>query len=197
MYDDELDELDDLTWWLRAEARALRLERAARLGNTGADASEYKALALPDYRLDVKALDACTLEGYAATFGNLDLTKDIIEAGAFTATLAEARAFARTHSGAALWPLCWQHDKHEPIGAVVDARETSKGLLCTFRLDTDTERGRQAYNGLRYGYLSFSIGYRPTKYAWQGSVRHLTEIRLAEVSAVTFPANPEARPIAA
>src|SRR5690349_7848895 len=106
MYDDdEVDALDDLTWWLRAEARALRLERAARLGNTGADASEYKALALPDAALEVKTLDAQTLEGYACVYGNLDLTKDIIEPGACAATLAEARAFARTHAGAALWPL--------------------------------------------------------------------------------------------
>ena len=195
MYDDEDEELDDLAWWLRAEATALRLERAARLS---ALPPEYKALALPDAgRLDVKALSDDTLQGYACVYGNLDLTKDVIEPGACAATLAEAKAFARTHTGAALWPLCWQHDKHDVIGAVIDAKETSRGLLCTFALDTSIERGRQAYNGLKYGYLSFSIGYRPARYEWKGTVRHLTEIRLAEISAVTFPANPEARPIAA
>lgn len=197
MYDDE-DELDDLAWWLRAEAAALRLERTVRLSAPPwAEAREYKALALPDEWLAVKALDASTLQGYACVYGNLDLTKDIIEPGACAETLAEARAFVRTHAGAALWPLCWQHDKHEVIGGVIDAHETHKGLLCTFTLDTSIERGRQAYNGLRYGYLSFSIGYKAMKYDWSGRTRHLREIALGEVSAVTFPANPEARPIAA
>jgi phage head maturation protease len=41
--------------------------------------------------------------------------------------------------------------------------------------------------------MGFSIGYRPVKSRWEGKVRHLTEIGLAEGSAVTFPMNPEAR----
>ncbi len=61
------------------------------------------------------------------------------------------------------------------------------------RLNLAIERGRQAFDGLTNGYLSFSIGYRPVKYEWQGKVRHIYEIKLAEGSAVTFPMNLEAR----
>lgn|SRR5690348_7112755 len=207
------DELEDgmrrLALLVQNEVTSLRMERLARLVREAEDElakddglrlepDEFKALVMPAYDgLEVKALDDSTLQGYACVYGNLDLTKDIIESGACAETLAEAKAFARSHSGAALWPLCWQHDKHEVIGGVLDASETSRGLLCTFKLDTSIERGRQAYNGLKHGYLSFSIGYRAQGYHYKGSTRYLSKIGLAEVSAVTFPANPEARALAA
>lgn len=134
-----------------------------------------------------------SVEGYASTFGNLDLVKDIIHQGAFARTLVEAKGFARTHATTALWPLLWQHDKLDPIGGIVDAREDGRGLAIACRINRDIEHGRAAYDGLKQGYLAFSIGYKPVKYEWKASVRHLTEIALGEVSVVTFPANPEAR----
>ncbi len=41
--------------------------------------------------------------------------------------------------------------------------------------------------------LASSFGYDAVKSFHKGDIRHLTEIRLHEVSAVTFPANPHAR----
>ena len=121
----------------------------------------------------------------------------IAEPGAFTKTLAEAEAFRRAHACAALLPLLWQHDKSEPIGYIARASQDGHGLRCTFVLDQSIERGRQAYHGVKSGALAFSIGYRPLGYTWKGSTRVLTEIGLGEGSVVTFPANPEARAIAA
>jgi HK97 family phage prohead protease len=133
-----------------------------------------------------------TVDGYLAAY-TLDLGNDVIHPGAFTKTLREAKAFAAAHQTDSLFPLLWQHQKDEPIGAVVQAREDARGLLVTARLNRDCDRGRQAYDGLKNGYLSFSIGYRPVKSRYEGKVRHLTEIGLAEGSVVTFPMNPEAR----
>jgi HK97 family phage prohead protease len=133
-----------------------------------------------------------TVDGYLAAY-TLDLGNDVIAPGAFSKTLREAKAFAAAHNTDSLYPLLWQHQKDEPIGAITQAREDARGLLVTARLNRDCDRGRQAYDGLKNGYLSFSIGYRPVKYEWKGQVRHLTEIGLAEGSVVTFPMNPEAR----
>jgi Escherichia/Staphylococcus phage prohead protease len=155
-------------------------------------------LTLPLWLTETKAdTDAGTVSGYLAVFNNLDLTKDIIHPGAFAKTLSEARAFARAHHTSALYPLLWQHDKHEPIGGIYQAHEDSHGLLILARINPAIERGRQALFGLQYGAMAFSIGYRPVAYDWEGRTRHLREIDLIEGSVVTFPANPEARPIAA
>jgi HK97 family phage prohead protease len=135
--------------------------------------------------------------GYLAVFDNLDLGKDIIHPGAFTKTVGEARAFAATHKSRALYPLLWQHQKDEPIGAITQAGEDTHGLKVRCHINREIDHGKQAYDGLRGGYLSFSIGYKPVKYEWEGKVRHLHEIALAEGSVVTFPMNPEARSIAA
>ncbi len=143
--------------------------------------------------MPLTADDGGLVEGYLATFGNEDKTKDVIHQGAFSATLAEAKAFAAQHHTKALYPLLWQHDQHDPIGGIMEAREDSHGLFVVCKLNRDCEHGRQAYAGLRGGYMSFSIGYKPIKYEWQGSVRHLTEVALGEGSAVTFPANREAQ----
>ncbi len=157
---------------------------------------EYKDVP-PDDWYQTKSGDDSdnSVAGYGAVFNNLDLTKDIIEPGAFLKTLGDARQFARAHGTDTLWPLLWQHEREAPIGSITGAYEDGHGLRVNCRIDRSIEPGRAAYNGLKGGYLSFSIGYRPTRYEWKGRVRHLQEISLAEISAVTFPANPEARAV--
>jgi HK97 family phage prohead protease len=137
-----------------------------------------------------------TVNGYLAVFNNEDLTKDVIHEGAFSKTLREAKAFANAHQTDALYPLLWQHDAKDPIGGIYAASEDRHGLKVACRINTTVEHGRQAYDGLRNRYLSFSIGYKPVRYEWKGNIRHLHEIALAEGSVVTFPANREARPAA-
>ena len=155
--------------------------------------------------LERKALDADevkqvnlangTVTGYASVYA-LDLGNDAIVPGAYKATLAEARAFARAHKTNALLPVLWMHDKHDPIGYISEAYEDGKGLRCRFHINPNIEHGRQALAGLKSGVLSFSIGFRPAQIAWKGSTRILQQIKLHEVSIVTFPMNLEARAIA-
>lgn len=97
-----------------------------------------------------------------------------------------------------LFRVLWQHDKTEPIGGIVAAREDAHGLAVTGKLDLDTELGRRAHSGMKSGYLcGLSFGFDAVKTDFTPiagkSVRRLTEIRLWEVSPVTFPANTEAR----
>lgn len=195
------DEEEAVARFIRAQTLHLRLDRLEHLLVATLDfkhlppAGQFTdTLTLP---LEVKQLDAAvgSVTGYLAAFNNIDLGNDVIHPGAFAATIAEAKAFARAHNSVALYPLLWQHQKDEPIGGIVEASEDSHGLRILTRLNLSIERGRQAFDGLTNGYLSFSIGYRPRKYRWQGKVRHLTEIALAEGSAVTFPMNQEARAI--
>jgi HK97 family phage prohead protease len=153
---------------------------------------EYKDLPGGDWQHKAGDDADGTVVGYAAAYAK-DLGNDVIVPGAFKQTISEASAFASRHGTEAMWPLLWQHDKGDPVGYVASAREDYKGLRCRFVLDRSIEHGRQAYNGLKQGYLSFSIGYKPVKYDWSGSTRNLKEIKLAEVSTVSFPMNPEAR----
>jgi Escherichia/Staphylococcus phage prohead protease len=186
---------EQLARLVRRELALLRLDRweraLAALGGAGAwKALETKALAPSEWkRVDVAS---GLVTGYGSVY-TVDLGKDEIEPGAYAKTLAEARAFARSHQSPTLFPVLWMHDRHEPIGYVSEAYEDKKGLRCTFVIDPTIERGRQALAGLKHGTLSFSIGYKPLDYFWKGGVRVLKEIALAEISVVTFPMQPEAR----
>jgi HK97 family phage prohead protease len=128
-------------------------------------------------------------EGYASTFGNLDLGDDIIHPGAFAKTLARYGPKVK---------VLWQHDTKEPLGKPVELFEDSHGLFIKAFL-SNTQRGREAIELLRDGALdSMSIGYdvQPggADYSKQDgrTIRNLREIRLWEVSLVTFPMNEEA-----
>lgn len=193
----------DLARLIRAELGKLQLDRLERLlreaGETPIDWKRLPAVGevtdTVDLALDVKAADDATglVEGYLSTFGNEDLGRDVVDKGAFAQTLARATATAYRNKSAALYPLLWQHDPKEPIGAITSAHEDIHGLRISTRLNMSIERGRQAYHGLKMGYMAFSIGFRLTKYEYQMGVRHLQEIDLKEGSAVTWPMNPLAR----
>ena len=145
---------------------------------------EHKTLSFKLTNLDFQGR---TLEGYAAAFGNLDQVSDIIHPGAFTKTLAERGQKIK---------LLWQHKLDEPIGRVAEAHEDQAGLFIK-AIISDTSRGRDALALLKDGAIyEMSIGYDAVKggtdYSKDASgatVRNLREIKLFEVSLVTFPAN--------
>src|SRR5260221_110039 len=62
-------------------------------------------------------------EGYLSVYGNVDSYKDIVEPGAFTKTIKDARG----RQGKYLFPLLWQHDPKDPIGGILDLVEKPKG----------------------------------------------------------------------
>lgn len=147
--------------------------------------------------LSLKMIDfdsvAGTFEGYGSVFGNLDLTGDVVERGAFAKTIRDAEERRATNGGRFLWPLLSMHDEKRPIGGITSAREDSHGLRITGLVDVGTPAGQAAYSGLKTGYTDqFSIGYDAVKANRdKAGVRHLTEIKLWEVSLITtgFAAN--------
>jgi HK97 family phage prohead protease len=127
--------------------------------------------------------DTGAFVGLASTYGHLDLGGDIVDKGAFTKTLAERGADV---------PILWQHDQTIPIG-LGTLEDTADGLVIKGQLDLDVEEGARAYSGMKKGYLKgLSIGYTVVKQAYANSARHLKEVKVYEVSTVTFPMNEEA-----
>lgn len=134
--------------------------------------------------LELKSLDEQgRFAGYASLFGNIDNQKDVMERGAFSATLREKGTDIK---------LLWQHQMDEPIGHIERLFEDDKGLYIEGRLLLSVQRGREAYDLIKAGALEgLSIGYRPDVYRLdpQTGVRHIIQVDLFEVSLVTFPAN--------
>jgi len=160
---------------------------------------EIKRISCPlvEVKADGDANDASGhFEGYASTFGNLDLGGDIIRAGAFQNSLAEW-----SMKGEMPFLLAF-HDMDKAIGDWLEMREDEKGLFVKGRLwvhgDRRIEDAVRAYNILRgTGQKTMSIGYYVKDYEMQeserGSLRIIKEVDLVEVSVVMQPMNPKAR----
>jgi HK97 family phage prohead protease len=124
--------------------------------------------------------------GYAAVFGNVDSGGDIIEPGAFTKTIAEGWERVKI---LALHNDCWL-----PIGKPLELREDSHGLYIKGKI-SDTSMGIDVKTLLRDRVLNeMSIGYDPVTFDYdkEDGIRHLREVKLWEVSLVTWAMNPEA-----
>lgn len=123
--------------------------------------------------------------GYGSVFGNVDDGGDIVEPGAFTKTIAEG--FERVKI------LALHNDSLLPIGRPLEVREDSKGLYIKAKI-SDTAMGRDVKVLLKDGVLNeLSIGYDPIVFDYdETGIRHLREVKLWEVSVVTWAMNPEA-----
>lgn len=122
--------------------------------------------------------------GLASVYGNVDRHGDIVERGAFDATIKDNPETV----------ILWQHESWTPIGTgkLVD---TATGLELHGQLVLGTQAGTEARALMMAGAVKgLSIGYDVVNAKWddEQSVRILKEIRLWEVSLVTFPANIEA-----
>jgi HK97 family phage prohead protease len=112
------------------------------------------------------------IEGYGAVFGNVDSYNEIIEPGAFAASIAVKEP-----------KMAWQDEY----------REDANGLMMRGRIATRTERGADAVELLEMGALKgLSIGFNTVRSEMNhdNGVRRLLEIDLWEVSLVSVPANP-------
>jgi len=82
--------------------------------------------------------------------------------------------------------LFWNHD--EPIGKVVEGRETPDGFEITAYI-SETPRGEEILTLLRDGVLNkFSVGFIPVENERDSNVVVRTLVDLKEVSVVPFPA---------
>jgi HK97 family phage prohead protease len=103
-----------------------------------------------------------------------------VEPGAFTRTLA--------HKGGEV-PILFAHDARQPIG-LGKVVESAKGLQIEGELELQVEKAREAYALMKRGILKgLSIGYDTIRDTVVNGVRHLQELKLYEVSIVTFPMN--------
>ncbi len=129
--------------------------------------------------------DGCTIQGYASLFGQGDQGGDIVEKGAYAASLAKGPGIK----------MLWQHDPTQPIGTWEEVREDGRGLWVKGRLLLDVARGREAAALIGAGAIDgLSIGYRTVRARKNDrGQRLLQELELWEVSLVTFPMLPSAR----
>jgi hypothetical protein len=134
-----------------------------------------------------RVVGAGEVDGYASTFGNVDLAGDIVAPGAFASTLREHRA-ANTMPA-----LLWSHDVSAPCGTWTEAKEDRIGLRMKGRLTLDTVRGAEARALAIDGALGLSIGFRTRDSGFEKGRRLLKDVQLFEVSLVAIPANPMAR----
>jgi HK97 family phage prohead protease len=138
---------------------------------------------------EVQVSDGTTVAGYASLFGSVDQGNDVVERGAYRASLDRLQA-----KGGRV-KMLWQHDPAQPIGVWDEVREDVRGLWVKGRILTDVARGREAAALIGAGAIDgLSIGYRTLRATKaDNGRRHLTELDLWEVSLVTFPMLPEAR----
>lgn len=162
---------------------------------------ERLACGIAELKFDAGTEAEMTFSGYGAMFGNVDAYGDVIMAGAFQESLANARKTG-------LWPsMLSQHggwgmgaDDLTPVGVWTDLSEDGRGLKVAGKL-ADTPRGHELYklmkmsprpaiNGLSIGYIAkeWTARSKPDE-----PRRTLKKIDLIEISLVTFPANGKAR----
>jgi HK97 family phage prohead protease len=145
---------------------------------------DYKAIPLEVVELKA-GQDGWSFSAYASVFNKRDLGGDIIQPGAFDATLKSSN----------FRPLLWQHDMREPIGIEKSLKADQKGLLGSWEI-IDTQRGQDAYKLLKRGAVrSMSIGYIPDAFEFddEGQTRILKSIELLENSVVSIPMQPAAQ----
>ena len=136
-----------------------------------------------------EAAGGTVIEGYASLFGARDQGGDVVEPGAYGASLKRLAADGRRVK------MLWQHDPAQPIGIWDEVREDGRGLYVKGRLLESVGKAREAAALIAAGAIDgLSIGYRTVKAVKDGKgLRLLKELELWEVSLVTFPMLPSAR----
>ncbi len=133
-----------------------------------------------------------TFTGYGSVFGVEDSYGDVVQPGAFKASLEAWKAKGQ------LPALLWQHRSDSPIGVWRSMAEDSHGLLVEGELALKTQQGTEAYELLKLGAIrGLSIGYAIPKGGgeWDPKTEQflLKQVDLWETSLVTFPANEDAQ----
>ena len=147
-----------------------------------------------DARMKIKAagepdgLAEGQIEAYASIFGNVDSYGDVVEQGAFAASLKSWEDSGR------VIPLLYGHNMSDPnynIGSVDAAVEDEKGLRVKATFDLDNPVAAQVYRLVKARRLSeLSFAFDVVTSTDEGKTRLLKELDLYEVSIVVVGANP-------
>lgn len=143
-----------------------------------------------NFEIETKKVSAKgEFEGYGALFNLVDNGGDVIQKGAFAASLGDFASKGRAPK------MLWQHDPATPIGVYTEVREDDRGLYVKGQLLLDTVSGKEAYIRLKSGAVDgLSIGYRTREADFTDEgLRVLKQVDLWEISLVTFPMNPDTR----
>jgi len=156
------------------------------MANTGHGPMEHKFCRFDE---GLSLSEGAVIEGYASVFGATDQGGDVVQAGAYGASLGRLSSAGRRVK------MLWQHDPAQPIGVWDEVREDGKGLFVRGRLLDSVAKGREAAALIEAGAIDgLSIGYRTLKSQKDAKGRRLlAELELWEVSLVTFPMLPTAR----
>jgi HK97 family phage prohead protease len=137
---------------------------------------------------EIKSVDDASrsIEGYGSVFDVVDGGLDVVVKGAFVKSIAERKA-----------AMLWHHNPDMPIGVWDEMREDDRGLFVKGRL-APTAVGSDAHALAKMGAISgLSIGYRAPREQNpvdpKTGIRTLKDVKLYEVSLVTFPMNEAAR----
>jgi len=156
---------------------------------------QVKMFAVDNVKADVQKGE---ISGHAAVFSTIDLQGDIIQRGAFKTQLDELSSAGRIGSV----KLLWQHDVMQPIGKCLDLAEDEHGLFFRAQMtDLSTKADHMAL--IADGVVDkMSIGFDIVRAhelteadpvelmpGWKVQPRSLDELKLWEVSPVTFPAH--------
>ena len=123
------------------------------------------------------------VKGYGSIFGNVDSDGDIINKGAYRKTVEENGSRVK---------YLYQHDMDKPLGKMRELYEDEKGLVFEAEIPK-TQLGKDVIELMRSGVITEnSVGIIPVKKEMVDGHRHLNEVRLFEISAVTLAANDQA-----
>ena len=152
---------------------AMSFARKRMFANDAAVAARGPAAASPPG-------EGLRIAGYASLFGVADLSRDVVEAGAFAAALAKR--------GAGGIRMLFQHDPARPVGVWTSLREDARGLAVQGRL-TVGAAGTLAALIVDGAVDGLSIGFRTIRARTDPHtrLRHILEADLWEISIVTFP----------
>lgn len=134
--------------------------------------------------IELKGIDDATgiIQGRASVYNVRDQGNDVVQAGAFTESLAQYGNRV---------PLLWQHDSASPIGTA-QVSDSPDALLMSATLDVEDTLAQKALRLLKKGVIrGLSIGYStlPGGATFKDGVRLLSKLRLWEISITTFPMN--------
>lgn len=142
---------------------------------------EYRHF-MPDMDIRAQDNDEWIFEGYAVTWDSIDDYNSTFKRGAFKKTISERGDRIK---------VLWNHNIDEPIGKIIEIREDDKGLFVRGLLTKGVSKAEDVYKNLKAKVIdTLSFGFnqlqgKPNK----DGVRDITEVKLYEISPVTFEAN--------
>ncbi len=149
---------------------------------------EIRAYYVPE-ELKIRAVDEDDsegiFEGYAVVWDSTDSHKTRFVKGSFTKTLKERGDRVK---------ILYQHQTDEPIGKPLELREDDVGLFVRGKLTGGVRRADETRKNIEAEVIdTLSFGFNTVSSKAAGQFRDITEVKLYEISPVTFASNDQAK----